>query len=684
MVETIKDVDWSASERTAWRPFVRLSPAAWAERYRVLTPDQTSQPGPVRLSRMPHTRGFLSLLAMPGVIEIWVQKCAQSGFSETIRHYLGWLADQHPCPVMLVLPDEKKGRQIVSERIIPLFSQPEPLRNLATGSKRDQQLGSVHLVNGFVLFLAWAGSPSSLASHPIRVGIADEADKFPAFSGNESDPISLLSERLKTFRGQRLLIVISTPTIADGAITQGREACPIQLRYLICCPACSHWQPVVFQRLIYPKADEREPVLRHADRVEASAACVYPCSQCRTEIPEKLQKSLLSRGVWGAVEAAGESWFDGVARLAAGMEKGVEAPDEAYSATNQRTAPGGGLVRAGWPAGRRVGVHISDLDIANVPWSETAAKWIRSHSDGRQLMAFVNNNLGEPFAQQVAKPVASAFTEKAAGSHHLADTVPEWAHVLIATADVQQAVIYYVVRAWGPGFRSIRVRHGMCSSFDELKRHTLESSLPVGTTGKTLRAAQLGIDSGYRTQEVYAVALKDPARVKVLRGENEPQANPIRLRRGTYKPPPGASDRHGQVWVHRIDTGHYKDRLTAMIAADLEDIDAAGEVRGTVEQWGLSAVEDDDYARQMSSEHKVLIRRGRSHRPTWKKIQEHADNHYWDCETYQVAMADIVRVETFAPKRPSLPPPREQQAGPPAPGLARRPLMSRGPIRTRY
>lgn len=674
-------VNWTTRERSAWRPGERLTPAHWAERFRVLTPDQTSQPGPVRLSRMPHTRGFLTLLAMPGILEIWVQKCAQSGFSETVRHYVGWLADQSPCPVMLVLPDEKKGRQIVSERIIPLFMQPEPLRRLATESKRDRQLSSIHLINGFVLFLAWAGSPSSLAAHPIRVGIADEVDKFPTFSGKEANPIALLSERLKTFRGQRLLVATSTPTIADGPIATGREACPIQLRYLVGCPACSHWQPIVFPRLRYPQPVDRESTHRHADRVEAGGACVYPCARCATEIPESMQRTILSRGVWGSVSAADESWFDGAARLGAGMPGGLDAPPSAYG-TLQRTQAGGGIVTAGWPAGRRVGLCVSDLDIANVPWSETASKWIRSHGEIDARMAFINNNLGEPFAQQIARPTVTAFAEKAAASTSEPDTAPEWALVCLAAADVQKDAIYYVIRAWGPGYRSVRVRHGVVANFDELRRLSLDTAFPVGKTGRSIRCAALGIDSGYRTQEVYAVALKDAARIKVLRGESDPAANPIRLSRGTYRPPPGVPDPRGQVWVHRLDTGHFKDRLTAYIAGDLEEIDDKGEVIGRVEQWGLSAAIDDDYARQMSSEHKVLIRKGRTHVPTWKLISEHSPNHYWDCEVYQIALADIVRVESFAPRRPKAPPPREL---PPNPIINRRPLaVGRGPIRTRY
>ena len=61
-----------------------------------------------------------------------------------------------------------------------------------------------------------ANSPSSLASRPIQILLADEVDRYPATAGKEGDPLFLASERLTTF-WNRKEVYVSTPTIKDAS-----------------------------------------------------------------------------------------------------------------------------------------------------------------------------------------------------------------------------------------------------------------------------------------------------------------------------------------------------------------------------------------------------------------------------------------------------------------------------------
>ena len=56
-----------------------------------------------------------------------------------------------------------------------------------------------------------ANSPSSLASRPIRILLADEIDRYPATAGNEGDPLLLAGKRLATFWNKKE-VCVSTPT----------------------------------------------------------------------------------------------------------------------------------------------------------------------------------------------------------------------------------------------------------------------------------------------------------------------------------------------------------------------------------------------------------------------------------------------------------------------------------------
>lgn len=59
-----------------------------------------------------------------------------------------------------------------------------------------------------------ANSPSSLASRPIRILLADEIDRYPATAGNEGDPLLLAGKRLATFWNKKE-VCVSTPTIKE-------------------------------------------------------------------------------------------------------------------------------------------------------------------------------------------------------------------------------------------------------------------------------------------------------------------------------------------------------------------------------------------------------------------------------------------------------------------------------------
>ncbi len=70
--------------------------------------------------------------------------------------------------------------------------------------------------NGGRLLIVSAGSPTSLASHPARLIIADEVDRFPMAIRKEGDPIGLLRARQTTF-ARRKMVLMSSPTQGSGA-----------------------------------------------------------------------------------------------------------------------------------------------------------------------------------------------------------------------------------------------------------------------------------------------------------------------------------------------------------------------------------------------------------------------------------------------------------------------------------
>jgi len=592
----------------AWSPPEALSPSQWAVKHRTLTRRQSSRPGRWRHEHAPYLAGIMDLVTRPGVEEITVMKAAQVGVSEAMRNVIGRFAHLDPDPVLLVLPDEATGRKIMRRRILPLLQDTPVLRGLFTGVSADVQLASVTLNNGFTLSLGWSGSPATLAADPARIVLNDEVDKFPPWSGREADPISLAYARTQTFERDRRIINVSTPTTSEGFISERFESSPVKLRYHVPCPHCGVYQVLRFSNVRWPRDIAETDPDRKAALIEQRRAAWYECESCAGCIDDEAKCAIVQRGVWAA---------------------------------NGQEVVGGEPV-GDWPAGSRVGVHVWAAYATWVKWHQVAAEFIRSKDDPRSLQNFKNNWLGEPFAERVTNHTTAVFTNKrdAALPGTAARMVPRWAGVLIVTADTQKDHFYFVVRAWGHKYRSRLVHHGVVRTFDEL-RELLDAGYELedgggtsgGFGGGMVRARYLLIDSGgHRTDEVYHFALTSPDRILPCKGASYKQHTPVRVSRVTYRPPDGASS--VRVMLHLIDTGHFKDMLARLIATP----------EGEPGEWLLNAAADGEYCRQMSSEHKVAVRKGRHQVYEWRPVSSGAANHYFDCETLQCAGAEMANV----------------------------------------
>lgn len=657
MTATLEAPIFTDRERKALRRGVRLRPSAWAESFRLLSRVESSRPGPWRNANAPYLRGIMDLCQRPGVTELVIIKCAQAGVSEAIRNVIGSFAHQEPDPCLLVLPDEQTGRKVVKHNIVPLFENTPVLADLLTEAQGDVQLRQITLANGFTLRLGWAGSPASLATFPARIVILDECDKYVDWSGKDGSPIDLARVRTQTYEDRRLIVALSSPTTSDGYIATLFESADVKLYFHVPCPHCGRFQRLIFSQLKWDAGDA-VTARQQAAHVERHRAAWYECGACAGRIGEFEKTAAVRAGVW-ATEAAGKREDFGELAAEAGP---------------------GGVVDTDWPAGSKAGVAVSTLMTLWVRFDQIAAEFLRSKDDVAKLFTFMTSWLGEPFQTRVTKIESSVFSRKCETATP-PSTVPVWAGVLIATVDVQLDYFVYVVRAWGPAYRSQRVTHGIAKTFDDLQSFLLDGAFPVEGTDRVARVARLGIDTGYRTHEVYRFVLTNAARIVPLRGENKPTPVPIRVTRASYRPPGQPGLVGGEVMVHRLDTGHYKDRLNSLLGGMVPVVDANGEVTGEAEAWTLNSLNDPDYNRQMASEHKVVVKDG--HRmpvQEWRLISSGAANHYLDCEAYQVAMADICRVDLMAPQRPPpryTPPQRQDDR-------TRRPLSNRGPIRRTY
>ena len=82
-----------------------------------------------------------------------------------------------------------------------------------------------------------------------------------------------------------------------------------------------------------------------------------------------------------------------------------------------------------------------------------------------------------------------------------------------------------------------------------------------------------------------------------------------------------------------VDGGKYKD----MIAGRMRKPNGRG-------SWMVYDGCDQEYAEQVTAEHKINVKNGSKVVQVWVPKHSHADNHYLDAEVYALAAADTLGV----------------------------------------
>ena len=628
----LPDVDWTPAERAAWRWQQPLKPSEWAESHRYLTEGDSDIVGPWRNANAPYLRGIMDIASKPGVSEVAIPKAAQLGVSEAARNIIGWIAHEDPAPTALVLPDKERGQQIVTDRILPLFRGTPALNALMSPRKHDAKKGQLTLINAFTLYLMWSGSPSSLASNPIRWAIADEIDKFAQFSGREGDPLSLLRKRTRSFGDRARILKISTPTTPDGPIWQEHEAADYQLHFLLPCPSCDTRQRLVFEQLKFDAGD-LENAAAKASHVMHDDASWYECRRCGHRWNTRDRNRLVQRGVWGTCDEQG---------IADGEIEDAETIDA-------------------FPPGSRLSMMIGAFYARWVGFSDIAAEFLRADGRVGPLFDFRTQTLGEAFEYQVDSVPSEALAQRAAAARLPEAVLPWWTVRVLASIDTQADHFWLVIRAFGPGWRSARVLHGRVETFEELEQWLWQTPYRFEDNRQAPRVVDLAvIDAGgtrakglpdetdaetserpSRTMEVYRWVLQQGGRVRAIRGNPRPQpGEPIKRSKGVYV---GQNERTPlPLWL--LDTHHFQDELAELINREVPDVAVnfeTGELHEDEREpaWQLNQRQDDEYNRHMSNLRKVARRVGSGMAHHWVPIGSGVRVDLRMCEGYMIACA---------------------------------------------
>lgn len=454
MVKTLKTIRLFARIARTWAPQPDLTISQWADQYRVLTPEGSSEPGPWRTDRAPYQREIMDSINDPLIEEVAIMASAQVGKTEFLLNMIGYHIDQDPAPIMYLLPTEDLIKSFSQKRLAPMISASPVLRSKvyeAKGRDAGNTISEKSFPNGYITIVG-ANSPSGLSSRPIRIVLCDEVDRYPASAGTEGDPITLATERTATFN-KRKHVYVSTPVLKETSrINQLYEDSTME-EWNLPCPHCDEYQPMVFGNVKFEKLESESGEIT-VTRVE------YCCSHC------------------GALGSEKE-WKNG---------EGKWVPRKKHS--------------------YRRGFHLNQLVSPWVSWNKIVRKFLVAKREGpEKLKVWENTVMGNPWEEKGEQIEEDVLLSRLQG--YPAGGVPDGVKVLTAAVDTQDDRFEIEVMGWGAGRESWGIEYHRI--YGDLSQPKIWADLDeylsrtwTNSEGRRFSIRTAFIDSGgHYTTEVY-------------------------------------------------------------------------------------------------------------------------------------------------------------------------------------
>jgi phage terminase large subunit GpA-like protein len=605
---------WSEPEGLASEIRKPMLPSDWSEKYRTLG-EQSEEKGPLRLRRTPYIVDIVNAAALPYVETIVFCKPAQIAGTETGLSIIGYFIEREPCPVLVVLADEKTSLYVSRERIRPMFEDSPELKHLPDSSLWNNE--EMRFRNGAFITIGWASSVARLGTRPKRIVILDEVDK-PGYSimTKEGSAISLARQRTETFYNSKIFI-LSTPTVPEGNVYNELNNCDDIRDYHVPCKDCGTYQPL---------------------RWSPDYAEGFPDGEFRSESGEMLP---IGRVVWrGGKNATDEQIADANYKCAVCKSSWTTIDKNLAVQNGKWVSRYGNVVKP-----KSIGFHINRL-YSLLGKSGDIPKLVGDFLDGiqkgpREMQTFVNSGLAEPWKLTISKTSEDAILK--ARTSLPPQVVPFGAVALTAGIDQQKSGLWFVVRSWFRDFTNHLIHYGFLPDYDAMEQLLFETRYPILNEKGVQTSQSLGIwraaldigggridDDLTMTERAYYWLRKNGigrgCHVFGVKGSSHPMATKVRISNPIDKTPSG-KPLPGGLRIATIDTSALKDAFFYRLFQAIE--------RDEIQPGYLHSKVGRDYARMITAEEKRLNDKNVQE---WMVIRK--DNHLLDAEVYASVVAD--------------------------------------------
>jgi hypothetical protein len=524
-----------------------------------------------QLSRTPWWKQPLDDFRDDNVREIVIMAGSQCSKTAGMLVALAWAVKNCPAPMLWITGNDDLAKDASQERVTPTLERCPDSAPLLLNNRLDKTTWKIRCKTCTV-DIAGAQSSTALEQNPYRFVFGDEVRQWPTGS------LQKVEKRQRSF-GDAKRCFFSTPMLKGDEFHQ-RYLAGTQCEWVWPCMKCGAENKLEWKALVYEHTA--------SDGMDAIAGPVIRCS-CGVYHPDSptIRRHIIERGHWQA----------------------------------QNPSPQVGVVSYHWNA----------LLPPWVRWADLVAEWKQANDHLKRgnpepLKVFVCETLGEPWEEREIEADPKALNDRR-GEYDRGDawegllTRADGAAARFLAADVQQDVIYWRCRLFGKDGESRGHGWGRCFTFAELDTEAKRLGVPPYF---------VGVDSGYRTTEVYRACAQYGW--KAMKGEDkqefivdEPGVGRVRRCWNRSQADPHA----GTAQAGRVIVPLYLFADAAM--QDMLALHMAGKAGS----WSYERDAGSDYVAQLLSEEKRPD--PKTGKVEWHRIRR--ANHLRDCEKMVLVLA---------------------------------------------
>lgn len=563
----------------------------------LILPNSFAQPGRVNISASPYLIEPANDLLNPKIRQINLIAAVQTGKSVLSEFFIPYLVINNPGPILRMHQNDDAAKFFNTTRLSGILENCEAIKPLLQQNRYTVKRDAVALPH--MTIRCTGPSENYLHGVSVRTLILDEAHVY------EPGVIAKAIARTNAFAQNRKIVICSQPNTVDTDLHRAYESGNIY-EWQWCCPKCKQYQP-----------------FKYSHRRDDGTYSGLNWDTILNDDRENTNIALSAKTAWLECHHCCHKVTDTIAnrRLLNDTGKYICIKNDGDPAVRSYT----------WPGFVNVGLSFEYFAIQGM----TARRTMKHTGLKTDWINFINQVYGkfykeEPVVEQ--SKIAIGDYDKNTNNG-----------IRIMTVDVQRKgnLKYYVVRQWNKeGTESKRIAYGVVRSWEEVD----ETAKKYGVNYPCV-----GVDSGdgESTVEVYAQTVKHGKPVRLANGSLH-YASWVALKgdqKAHYKHKDGllrlfSEEVHGDPQLPNGDPHKgipaklylWSNFSVKTILSKLRD----GDIPGI--KWLVDS-KDNEYEQQMYSEGLVDVIDKKTGVSTPRWIKKNNDNHYFDCECMNLAMA---------------------------------------------